>query len=244
MSNKPVNLDFLHAVWNRLHNQYPHMFAVAQETGTLDTLNLDGTVISHDPAHLSISQISFKGWTVSLDDMQAYSISGDVRPSVFELLLRILMPKVTASSKDLCVANSFYLFQPEKKKQKIYELCRKHSRVLLPHLDKTSTSWCVVALTKSTVSNDFSSIDIYHWHKQKRVCLEKLEQNLLKHFPCVGIRRHAFGFSEPLSYLLALHIIAQLHTRPHEELHLSQDTLHRLASQHTQLRQFIDDLTE
>ena len=53
----PVYLDLMHAVWNRLHNQYPHMFAVAQEKGTLDTLNLDGTVISDDPANLSISQV-------------------------------------------------------------------------------------------------------------------------------------------------------------------------------------------
>ena len=70
----PVYLGLMHKVWHRLHTQYPHMFAVAQETGTLDTLNLDGTVISHDPNNLSISHISFKGWTVSLDDMQAYNI--------------------------------------------------------------------------------------------------------------------------------------------------------------------------
>ena len=163
---------------------------------------------------------------------------------MFELLLRIVIPKVSTSSKSLCVANSFYLFQPDKKKKKICELCDKHARVLLPHLDKESTSWCVVALAKSTTSKDFSSIDIYHWHKQKRVCLETLEKTLLKHFPCVSTQRHAFGFDEPLSYLLALHVIAQLHTRPHEHVHLSKDTLHRLASQHTQLRQFIDDLTE
>ena len=200
--DEPITLDLVHAVWNRLHTEYPHMFAVAQETGTLDTLNLDGTVINKDSAHHSISQISFKGWTVSLDDIQAYCISNEVRPSVFELLLRLLIPKVTTSTKAICVGNSFYLFQPDHKKRKIYDLFRKHSCVLLPHLDKESTSWCIVALTQTGTSTDLASIDIYHWHKHKRAGLDTLEQKLLKLFPLGSIRRKPFVFQENLSYIM------------------------------------------
>jgi len=116
--------------------------------------------------------------------------------------------------------------------------------VLLPHLDKASTSWCVVALTRSATSKELTCIDIYHWHKQKRVCLESLEQKLLKLFPSINIRRRVFVFQESLSYLLSLHVIAQLHTRPHEHVILASENLQNLPFQHTQLRHFLNDLTE
>ena len=66
--------DVLHKVWQRLHSQYPHMFAVALVRGEIDSLNLDGTRMSVSAIPQIQTQLNYHGWTVTLDDIQALTL--------------------------------------------------------------------------------------------------------------------------------------------------------------------------
>ena len=93
------------------------MFAVAQVKGTLASLNLDGSPVLSDIVEAPVTQLTYRGWTVSLEDIQAYVSAGTVSVPVFELLLRMLIPNIASNRKEVGVGNSFYLFAPEQKKK-------------------------------------------------------------------------------------------------------------------------------
>ena len=85
------NEPLVQRIWTRLHTEYPHMFAVALAKGNLESLNLDGTSISEHPEIKPVTQLSYKGWAVTVDDLQAFTIDNDLRPPIFELCTRLFL---------------------------------------------------------------------------------------------------------------------------------------------------------
>ena len=110
---------FLEEVWTRLTTQFPHMFAVAEAKRTLDSLNLDGTHSRDNTGcRHTIMQVTYKGWSVTLEDLQHYTAQADVRPSVFEMLLRLLVSAAAPPASTAYLANSYMLSSPVQKKDK------------------------------------------------------------------------------------------------------------------------------
>ena len=141
--------NLLQRTWTRLHTEYPHMFAVAMARGDLDSLNLDGTRISDLPETKPITQVSYKGWTVTIDDLQAFTIDDDLRPPVFELYARLFITNFTQYKARAVLGNCYWLFNPLQKKNKILELCRKHPIVLLPYFEKDGKTWSLLQFQRS-----------------------------------------------------------------------------------------------
>ena len=99
--------DVLHKVWQRLHSQYPHMFAVALVRGELDSLNLDGTRMSVSAIPQIQTQLNYHGWTVTLDDIQAFTLENVLSPAIFELYLRLFVLSTSKRDKHVALGNSF-----------------------------------------------------------------------------------------------------------------------------------------
>ena len=67
------------------------MFAVALVRGEIDSLNLDGTRMSVSAIPQIQTQLNYHGWTVTLDDIQAFTLENVLRPAIFELYLRLFV---------------------------------------------------------------------------------------------------------------------------------------------------------
>ena len=108
--------SLLQSTWTRLHTEYPHMFAVAMAKGDLDSLNLDGGRVSDLPEAKPITQVSYKGWAVTIDDLQAFTIEDDLRAPVFELFARLFITSSAQYKAQAVLGNCYWLFNPLQKK--------------------------------------------------------------------------------------------------------------------------------
>mgnify|MGYP005714938049 CR=1 FL=1 len=149
-SDQVKELDTLHAdTWRRLHDQYPHMFAVAAVRQTLDTLNLDGTpktsLAAEDDTEDPSPDLIYKGWSVSQTDLEQFTTRGILPLHVFQLLFKLLTDMLpTGSTRSDCRARSAFILNDlekhvhtlnkdlRKKHQHSRPLFRTRRRMLVP----------------------------------------------------------------------------------------------------------------
>ena len=199
--------DRIIKVWTRLTTEFPHMFAVASERGTLDELNLSGHVAANTRNTPQISFLLYDSWKTALAEVQEFVSDERMSPGTLGLLLQILQAKRTVPTTTAAVGNPYYMFQPDRHKARLQTLLDTSTTVLLPVYSGKAAAWVMCELARKTSTEHVCTI--HHWHKHKHEALSKLEQDLRSYLNVSMCHRKVYQMRLPQTHMIVINVAAQ-----------------------------------